>query len=107
MARIIVKLEKEGHEPRYMEWCTVADGPTTYGLTREEFEEFYLEEYGRKGLEDLKKRMERTDSTGCSSYVSTRDGLFECHEAPDGPGPGPVTMAQVWEHFVEGAPDAD
>lgn len=50
-------------------WSTVAEGPTTYAGTREEFEEFYLEEYGIKGMQELHARIERAIKTGTSSLV--------------------------------------
>lgn len=97
MARVIVKLEKDGHEARYLDWSTVVDAPLTYGATREEFKAYYEEEYGANSMSDFEERMKRTDDHGCSSYISTRSGLFECYE-----GVRTITVEEMWELFVDG-----
>jgi len=63
----IVKLhdERDGKD-YYMEWSTIVDAPVTYGLSKEEFEEYYGEEYGNDGMLKLPVRMERVERKGTS-----------------------------------------
>ena len=63
MPRFIVKLS-EGDKEWYMEWSTVVDAPVTYGMSLEEFNKYYQEENGLRGMEDLPKRMERVKARG-------------------------------------------
>lgn len=64
MARYIVKVGD-----RYGEWSTIVDAPATVLGTREQFEEFYLAEYGKQGMKGLPARMERVESRGTSSML--------------------------------------
>lgn len=63
MGRFIVKLGG-----KYLEWSTVVDAPVTSGMTFEEFKEYYREEYGRKSMGDLARRLERVERTGTSAF---------------------------------------
>lgn len=64
MARFIARLDD-----MYFEWSTIVDAPVTYGMTREEFKEYYLEEYGRSSLLEFEQRMLRVDAKGTSSHI--------------------------------------
>ena len=69
MGRFIIKLHDEGTD-YYLEWSTVVDAPVTYGLTRQEFEEYYRKQYGQVGMDGLADRMTRVDRVGTSSCLS-------------------------------------
>lgn len=66
------------HDGYFFEWSTVSDGPTTHAMTREEFEAYYREEYGREGLATLPDRFARAIKTGTSARdgMSARDLVF-------------------------------
>lgn len=66
MGRFIIRLPCDGVD-YYLEWSTVVDAPTTYGMTLEEFKEHYQEEYGKSGMRDLETRMGRVSETGTSA----------------------------------------
>jgi hypothetical protein len=68
MPRYIVKLQENDKE-WYMEWSTVVDAPVTFGMSLEEFNDYYKEEYGRQGFGDLSQRMERVNQKGTSSLA--------------------------------------
>jgi len=61
MGRCIVKLKDV-----YFEWSSVVDAPVTYGMKKEDFIDYYREEYGRSGMEELLKRLERVEKSGTS-----------------------------------------
>lgn len=70
MATYIVKLEDY-----YFEWGTITDAPLTFGMSLREFQEYYLEEYGRSGYKKLAGRLKRVEEHGTSSrmgYTPTR-----------------------------------
>lgn len=73
MGKYIIKLDDY-----YMEWTTISDAPATFGMSLDEFKEYYQEEYGNKGMEDLPKRLERIEKYGSSSIVpkSAEDVIF-------------------------------
>lgn len=65
----IIKLHDEKfNKDYYMEWSTVVDAPVTYGMSLEEFKEYYREEYGNNGMKRLPHMMERVEQTGASDY---------------------------------------
>lgn len=69
MPRYIVKLiDTTTNIPYYLEWSTVVDAPETYGMTLEEFKEYYKEEYGNTGMAALPTRLERVEKFGISAY---------------------------------------
>lgn len=65
MGRSIIKLT-EGEQSWYMEWSSIVDAPVTYGMPLEEFREYYRDEYGRSGNEDLESRLKRVEEFGTS-----------------------------------------
>lgn len=68
MPRFICKItDKE--QSWYLEWSTVVDAPVTFGMSLEEFKEYYKDEYGRQGMQDLDKRLERVEEKGTSSMM--------------------------------------
>ena len=82
MGKSIIKLSGEGRD-FYLEWSTIVDAPVTYGMSLEEFEEYYKEEYGNKGINQLPARLERVERTGCSAFNTTLDSLLACNKAGD------------------------
>lgn len=71
MAHIIVQHVLDG-ETWWMEWSTIVDAPVTYPLGREEFVEWFRDEYGRVAAKQLLERMARAERTGTSSTSGTR-----------------------------------
>lgn len=70
MAHSIIKVEG-----KYLIWSTVVDAPITYGMTREQLEKYWRDEYGRRGMEDLAERIGRADEKGTSAWAD--DDAFE------------------------------
>jgi hypothetical protein len=91
MPRYIVKLT-HGAQDYYLEWSTVVDAPVTYGMPLEEFREYYRDEYGRVGEEDLAQRLARVEATGtsCRYPDSTADSVVEGNRA----GPGETCLSK-------------
>lgn len=78
------------HEGFFFEWSTVVDAPVTYAMPREEFEQYYREEYGRANLYDFEKRMERAVNTGTSAHRETLADLIRTNRA--GPRDGRLSF---------------
>lgn len=55
------------HDGWFFEWSTIVDAPTTEAMTREEFEQYYRDEYGRQAMDTLPQRLSRAIETGSSS----------------------------------------
>ena len=66
MPRYIVKLQ-HGNTPYYLEWSTIVDAPVTYGMSLEEFNEYYKDTYGTDGMHGLPERMARVEEKGTSA----------------------------------------
>ena len=56
------------HDGKFFEWCTIVDAPVTSAMTRQEFEEYYRDEYGRRAMSDLPRRIERAIEKGTSEH---------------------------------------
>ena len=92
MPRYIVKLRD-----RYMEWSTVVDAPTTYGMTLEEFRAHYEHEYGvaavhgGHNMPPLRERMLRVAQQGTSAnFPLTVEQLIAGNRA----GPDEATLSE-------------
>ena len=93
MPSFIVKLESY-----YMEWSTVVDAPTTFGMKLDEFEQYYEHENGRRGMEDLPNRLERVERHGTSSIgpMSASD-LLELNRA--GPDESELSYDEIYRAY--------
>jgi len=69
----------------FMEWSTVVDAPITYGLSLEEFTEYYKGKYGTEGLRILPERIARTLQKGISAHppFDDYDSYFRFNRADD------------------------
>lgn len=70
MPKYIIKLSEE-NTSWYLEYSSVVDAPITYGMSLEEFKEYYQEEYGRSSMAELENRLQRVEERGTSSHVDT------------------------------------
>lgn len=99
MAHRIVKLTR-GTESRYLLWSTVADGPVTRGLTREELEKEIRFRDGQAGVDLLPERVARADATGCSGVGETLRDMLCVNRA--GPREARLTEEQIWDRYCTG-----
>lgn len=87
MGRYIVKLADRQHKTDYyMEWSTVVDAPVTWGMTLDNFKEYYIEEYGKSSVDELEKRLLRVEERGCSAMFDDLDSLIQTNRAKEGGG---------------------
>jgi len=83
MPSYIIKLtDEKDNKDYYMEWSTIVDAPTTYGVDLDKFKENYKDEYGKSGMGELDQRLDRIAKHG----TSARDGttvreLISCNRA--------------------------
>lgn len=69
MGRYICKVN-EGGRDYYFEFSSVVDAPVTFGMSREEFEKYYREEYGNSSMGfEFEDRMKRVEEKGTSSRL--------------------------------------
>ncbi len=93
MGTFIVKLHDY-----YFEWSTIVDAPVTFGMTPDEFTEYYREEYGKKGMQELPARLERVEKHRTSSYDSeTPEDIFLCNRA--GPNESKLSAAEIYKAY--------
>ena len=97
MPRYIICL-KDGERCYYLEWSTIVSAPTTFGLSREQFEAYYRGEYANDdailarrggslgGLFSMESRLARASECGISALDgATLDGqLAGNHAGPEG-----------------------
>lgn len=84
MPRFVIKIHDDKfNKDYYMEWSTVVDAPVTYGLSFDEFKEYYQSEYGRNGMNDFDERMKRVEDKGISAHPPFDDlqSLFDYNRA--------------------------
>lgn len=94
MGRPIIKIKE-----KYFIWSTVVDAPVTYGMTREELEDYYQAEYGRQGMYDFEDRMKDVEKKGVSEAYfnkSVKD-LIKGNRA--GPNETKLTLDQIYEQY--------
>lgn len=75
MPTYIAKFEHEG-TAYYLEWSTIVDAPITFGMTLDEFKQYYRKKYGEQPAIDLSKRLNRVDLRGCSSEIPHHNLAF-------------------------------
>lgn len=69
MGRYIIRITDDTDKKDYfLEWSTIVDAPVTYGMSLEEFEQYYRHEYGESGMRELPGRLERVKENGTSAY---------------------------------------
>ncbi len=102
MGRGIIKLEKGG-ESRYLEWSTIVDAPVTWGMTIEEFREYYREEYGAIGMRGLPDRIVRVEEKGTSFRYD--DQLIDtiAHNRA-GANESTISHDEIWKIYVDERP---
>lgn len=67
MPTFVIKLDHD-KGPFYMEWSTVVDAPTSWGMPLAEFREHYRVRYGEHGIRSLSERLARVEQTGTSEH---------------------------------------
>ena len=90
MGRYIVKLPHP--ERPYIEWSSISDAPTTYGLSREEML-VYLRLRQDHRTEPPEDRLARADDTGTSAWNSTLEEVLSCNRA--GPNEEHLTAEEI------------
>jgi hypothetical protein len=68
MGKFIIKIADDNQNNYYLEWSTIVDAPTTYGMPLDEFKEYYLNVYGINAAEELNERLSRVESNGVSGH---------------------------------------
>lgn len=98
MPRYIVKINNQ-----YLEWSTVVDAPVTFGMSLDEFKEYYRDEYGESGMNGLGKRLKRVEEKGVSSHLdNSLDSLLSFNRA--GPKETHLPLRLIEEAFCDRLP---
>lgn len=99
MPRMIIKLS-EGKRDWYLEYSTVVDAPINYGMSLEEFKEYYQEEYGKSSMGELEKRLMRVEEKGSSSMIHKGlNDTIDYNRA--GKGETCLSKEQMIEHYCK------
>ena len=94
------------HEGFFFEWSTVVDAPTSYGMPREEFEDYYRNRYGEEGSRELSQRLERAIAKGTSSRMhASAEELVRGNHA--GPGEETISLEDIIRIYVTERPTLD
>ena len=105
MATFIVKMDGS-HGPFYLEWSSVVDAPVTYGMTLDEFKDYYRHEYGERGMEKLPERLARVEAIGTSAIgYNTLDDLIGFNRA--GKGESILSKDELYRQYCVTPPPAD
>jgi hypothetical protein len=96
---MIIKLSEDNRD-WYLEYSTVVDAPILYGMSLEEFKQYYQEEYGRSSMDELEKRLARVEEKGTSSMMhSSLEDTIDYNRA--GKNETCLTKEQMIEHYCK------
>lgn len=79
MPRYIIKLTKKKID-YYLEYSTVVNSPITHGMTFEEFEKYYYQQYGLNSKQEFIARMQRAKETGTSAFLDSLSYLISVNK---------------------------
>jgi len=105
LPRYIVKINPttDPDGDRYLEWSTVVDAPVTYGMTLDEFKDYYRSEYGADGMRRLPERLERVEKKGLSAIdYSNLNELLVANRA--GPNETYLTTKEIYTAYCLNKP---
>ena len=99
MPKYIVKLN-DGERDYYLEYSTVVESFTTWGMTLDEFKSYYQDEYGKSSLYHLEKRLERVELKGTSAlmYDSVSEQL---HSNMAGVSGTSLSIKQILQYYCK------
>lgn len=84
----------------YFEWSTIVDAPITYGLSLDEYKQYYKEEYGLLSFEhELPQRLERVEKTGTSAFNDSVEDIISFNRA--GPKESCLTKEELIKFLKE------
>lgn len=93
MGRTVIKIKDY-----YLVYSSICDAPITEGLTLDKLVEWYKDEYGKRGLNYIKSRLDTINATGTSSLDEEEDinSVILCNRA--GPNECKLTLEErTWE----------
>ncbi len=94
MGRPIVKLAGQ-----YLEWSTITDSPSSFGMTLEELVAHTRNELGEEGVRDLSQRIARVDAKGTSA-INGRSAEDTIWLNRAGPGETPLHVDEIVEFYI-------
>ena len=101
MGRPIIKLGDY-----YLEYSSIVDAPIMFGLTLEEFKDYYRTKYGTSGMDGLGARLERADLYGTSYLEKQNVGdAISCNRA--GPDNSELTEEEIYQAYCLRKPIRD
>lgn len=101
MSRYIVKLKDY-----YFSFSSIVDAPVTFGMSLDEFKEYYKSEYGQAGLMNLDGRLARVEKYGSSNMAGlTAKEVLEPNKA--GPNEDSLTVEEIYKAYCLREPIRD
>lgn len=93
MGRYIIKLKD-----CYLEYSSIVDAPTTFGMSLKEFKKFYRAQYGENGIHELEARLERVKQYGTSAIPpETAESFLSGNRA--GPDESELTPDEIYQAY--------
>lgn len=94
MGKFIIQLKD-----MYLEWSTVVDAPTTFGMTLDDFRQYYQQMYGSDGMRDLDSRLARVAEHGSSAIPPCywMPNLISANRA--GPDESCLTIKEIYRAY--------
>ena len=93
MGKFIVKIRDY-----YLEWSTISDAPSTFGMGYIDFLHYYREKHGYAGMEELAGRLERVSKYGTSSLDrETPEDVILLNRA--GPSESKLTLDEIYRAY--------
>lgn len=90
----------------FLLWSTIVDAPTTYGMSREEFEEYWREEYGRQGGQNWPSILRACEVKGVAAvYYRDVGEVIAGNRA--GPGETELTLEEILEQYCRNRPEEE
>lgn len=98
MGRCIAKLND-----LYFQWSSVVDAPKTYGLTRDELKQYFIEEAAERAGNDFDEMADKAEANQTSWSNYTIANLVEGNRIGEwGDNPNVTTEAELYDYLKNG-----
>lgn len=83
---------------KYLEWSTIVDAPVTYGMSLDEFKEYYRQRYGEFRIRGLGSRLELVEKKGSSDLEGmTVEDVIRFNRS--GEDESCITMDEIYQKY--------
>lgn len=101
MPKHIIKIT-DNQQDYYLDWSTVTDSPTTYGMSLVKFKQYFLDRYGKDKTDLLEKLLRNVEQHGTSVPNTSLQELVGYNRA--GPNERSLSLAEIIKQYCTNAP---